>query len=103
MVTFGDDDDDELRWTEESFADVQEKIRGRLEELAAGDLKTFMAALLPLVTATTAAAADVAALVAWRHGDPREGDGQAEIGDAVETVAAVLRWAAWLVGDEIEE
>ena len=104
MVAFDDDDEEiELRWSEEAHADVKARLRDRLEALAAGDRETFTAVILPTLAAIAAAAADVAALNEWKHADPREGDGLEEVGHVVDSLSATLRWAAWLIGDDIDD
>jgi 1,6-anhydro-N-acetylmuramate kinase len=103
-----EDEPEDLTWDESAAAEIRGKLRRRLAELAAADVAEFNIGTAALVAALTAAAADAAALVEWRHRVERDGiaagdHGQAEIDDAADTLAAVLKWVAWAIADEIEE
>jgi hypothetical protein len=102
-----DDEPDDLTWDAAAAAEIRGKLRRRLAELAAADVAEFSIGMASLLTTLTAAAADAAALVEWRHrvhrdGIPADDQGQAEIDDAADTLAAFLKWIAWAIADEIE-
>jgi hypothetical protein len=112
MVGFGSE---EWRWNPEQFNAVMERVRERLLEVTLADqAEVFNQAIVPLVQAATAAAADLADLNSWRHGRPctdpsrigeyeHRGDGSEEVDAAGESISMFVMWIAWLVGEQTSD